>query len=112
MQFCPTYQFGTLVTNLRKPINCTVNKPANISIYFYNEGMPPNNMPKNLLKRNVRGINVMPVQTNCMYSIRIARELYSECQFGTFVCKAVTNQNETISLNATMEYQSSLSSRK
>ena len=77
-------------------LNCTVNKPANISIFFEHKLKPYNKKPVELTKDGkVKGITVTKLNGGCTYAIQFKEYSKNLCQYGHFTCKAVTDANET-----------------
>ena len=77
---------------------CTVNKPANVSIFFEPKLKPYNEKPLELTKDGkVQGITVAKSNGGCTYTVQFDVNAKSLCQYGFFTCKATTDANETSS---------------
>ena len=96
MAFSPSQPVHYYSSDQIKTIGCTVNKPANISIFFEHILKPYNKKPVELTKDGkVKGITVTRLNGGCTYAIQFEKSSKSFCQYGQFTCKAVTDANET-----------------
>ena len=96
MAFSPSQPVPYYSSDQIKTISCTVNKPANISIFFEHILKPYSKKPKELTKDGkVKGITVTKLNGGCTYAIQFEEYTKSFCQYGHFTCKAVTDANET-----------------
>lgn len=98
MEFGPSFQFFDFYsgTDTVMDINCTVNKPANVSIFLRSDHMPYNDKRKEITAGD-RVLGVKVHGSGCTHTVVFSYSDVSECQFGTFTCVAVTDQNETVS---------------
>ena len=86
----------------KKEINCTVNKPANISIFFRHIWKPVTEEPRELkTTRSVFGIALQRLNAGCTYAIKFhnTSSLMSICYIGEYTCRAVADNNETTTMN-------------
>ena len=100
MDFRPYGRVNYLEDAERREINCTVNKPSNISIFFNHLWKPVAQEPTELsTRKNVWYIKVNKLNGGCTYTIKFPKSssLATICSIGMFTCKAVTDANETIS---------------
>ena len=82
---------------------CTVNKPANVSIFLERKLKPYYEKPLELTKvGNVEGITITKSNGGCTYTIKFEENSKSLCQYGLFTCKAITDANETSSRTVEM----------
>ena len=97
MKFGP-YRFSPFAKPDIADINCTVNKPANISLFFDQRLKPFQEDTVDLIAAGeVNGIQVQRLNNGCTHTLQFVKTLASACQFGRVTCVAVTDQNETIS---------------
>ena len=83
-----------------RDVTCTVNKPANVTIFFNQNMKPFDDKPSDF---KTRGITINKLNGGCTYTIRFPDHSASVCHFGEYTCKAVTDRNETISKRQTVE---------
>ena len=96
MVFAPSQPVPYYSSDRIRDINCTVNKPANTSIFFEQKLKPYNKKPLELTKDDkVDGITVTKLNGGCTYAIHFDEKSKSLCHFGHFTCKATTDMNET-----------------
>ena len=84
-----------------KEINCTVNKPANISIFVNHTWRPVTEEPREIsTATSVFNINLHKLNGGCTYTLKFPKSssLEAICNIGLYTCKAVTDANETISM--------------
>ena len=96
MVFAPSQPVPYYSSDRIRDINCTVNKPANISIFFEQKLKRYDKKPLELTKDGkVNGITVTKLNGGCTYQIHFDENSKSLCQYGHFTCKATTDTNET-----------------
>jgi len=94
--FAPSQPVPYYSSDRIRDINCTVNKPANISIFFEQKLKRYDKKPLELTKDGkVNGITVTKLNGGCTYQIHFDENSKSLCQYGHFTCKATTDTNET-----------------
>ena len=99
MDFRP-YRLAYYFENSRtREINCTVNKPSNISILFHDLWKPITEEPRELTTTtSTFGMTLHRLNGGCTYTIKFPEPSsgMTICNIGRFTCKAVTDTNENI----------------
>ena len=83
-----------------RDVTCTVNKPANVTVFFNQYMKPFDDTPSDF---KTRGITINKLNGGCTYTIKFPAVSASLCHFGVYTCKAVTDTNETISKSQRVE---------
>ena len=111
--FAPSQPVPYYSSDRIRNISCTVNKPANVSIFFELKLKPYNEKRLELTKDGkVEGITVTKLNGGCTYTIHFEENSKNLCQYGHFTCQATTDTNETVSKIAEVYLTNEKANRK